>query len=144
MAEDLFGLMQSLAPDLAEELSRRALVLERISDIMAEHNINDPTRVGIYGITYKENVDDIRESPTLQMYESMKRHLATGVRFYDPYVKNDVLPGQMHDFGRFLDEVDMVVIMVAHDEIKTEQARLSGKVIFDTRKVCTLPGGYRL
>ena len=31
MAEDLFGLMQTLAPDLAEELSRRALVLERIS-----------------------------------------------------------------------------------------------------------------
>ncbi|MBQ2701191.1 MAG: hypothetical protein IJF65_08575 [Clostridia bacterium] len=31
MAEDLFGLMQSLAPDLVEELSRRALVLERIS-----------------------------------------------------------------------------------------------------------------
>ncbi len=119
-------------------------VLERISNIMAEQGITDPARVGIYGITYKENVDDIRESPTLQMYESMKRHLATGVKFYDPYVKDDVLSGQVHDLDEFLSSVDMVVIMVAHDEIKSEQARLSGKVIFDTRKVCTLPGVYRL
>lgn len=119
-------------------------VLERISNIMAEHGITDPARVGVYGITYKENVDDIRESPTLQMYESMKRHLAVGVKFYDPYVKNDVLPGQVHDLDEFLGSVDMVVIMVAHDEIKSEQARLSGKIIFDTRKVCTLDGVYRL
>lgn len=119
-------------------------VLERISGIMAEHGISDPSRVGIYGITYKENVDDIRESPTLQMYESMKRHLATGVKFYDPYVKNDVLPGQLHDLDDFLSQVDMVVIMVAHDEIKSKQERLNGKIIFDTRKVCTLDGVYRL
>ncbi|MBQ3100634.1 MAG: nucleotide sugar dehydrogenase [Clostridia bacterium] len=119
-------------------------VLDRISHIMAEHRISDPSRVGIYGITYKENVDDIRESPTLQMYESMKRHLATGVKFYDPYVKNDVLPGQLHDLDEFLSQVDMVVIMVAHDEIKSEQERLNGKIIFDTRKVCTLDGVYRL
>lgn len=54
-------------------------VLERIYDIMKEHNIKNVTRVGIYGLTYKENVDDMRESPTLQMLESMERHLTGGL-----------------------------------------------------------------
>ena len=34
----------------------------RLSEIMEEKGIEDVGRVGIYGITYKENVDDIRES----------------------------------------------------------------------------------
>lgn len=51
-------------------------VLNRIYEIMKENNISDMRRVGFYGLTYKENVDDMRESPTLQMLESMKRHLS--------------------------------------------------------------------
>ena len=39
-------------------------VLKRIRDIMREHNINDISKVGLYGLTYKENVDDVRESHT--------------------------------------------------------------------------------
>lgn len=42
-------------------------VLNRIYEIMKEKNMTDITRVGLYGLTYKENVDDIRESPTLQL-----------------------------------------------------------------------------
>jgi UDP-N-acetyl-D-mannosaminuronic acid dehydrogenase len=37
---------------------------------MKENNITDNRRVGLYGLTYKENVDDIRESPTLQLLEA--------------------------------------------------------------------------
>ena len=33
-------------------------VLERIHDIMKENNMTDVSRVGLYGLTYKENVDD--------------------------------------------------------------------------------------
>lgn len=45
-------------------------VLERALDAMKEHGITDAAKVGIYGLTYKEDVDDVRESPTLQMLES--------------------------------------------------------------------------
>ena len=50
-------------------------VLNRIYEIMKKNNITDISKVGLYGLTYKENVDDMRESPTLQMLESMERHL---------------------------------------------------------------------
>ena len=119
-------------------------VLNRIYEIMKENGLTDITRVGLYGLTYKENVDDVRESPTLQLLESQKRHLATGLKVYDPLVSADMVENQYHDLDAFLEAVDMVVIMVGHDEIKGNMDKLQGKTVFDTRKVCNLPGVYRL
>ena len=119
-------------------------VLERVSDIMKEKGISDTSRVGIYGMTYKENVDDIRESPTMQMLECMEKHLATGVKVYDPYVKRDIVKGQYHDFDKFLSDIDLLVIMVGHDEIRNAGDKIKDKIILDTRNVCFLDGVYRL
>lgn len=112
-------------------------VLNRTYEIMREKGIDDVSRVGFYGLTYKENVDDVRESPTLQLLESMERHLCphgNGVKVYDPYITDDMVPGQMHDLNEFLDAVDLVVVMVGHDEIKENEELLKGKTVFDTRK----------
>lgn len=119
-------------------------VLNRICEIMKENNITDFSRVGLYGLSYKENVDDPRESPTLQLLESQERHLAEPLKTYDPYFKNDLVPNQYHNLDEFLDSIDMIVIMVSHDEIKENMDKLKGKIVFDTRKCCDLPGVYRL
>ena len=119
-------------------------VLERVNTIMKEKGIKDLSRVGLYGLTYKENVDDVRESPTLQMLECMERHLAYGIKVFDPWVKHDLVANQYHDFDAFLNDIDMVIIMVGHHEIVSNMARLEGKVVLDTRKVCNLKGVYRL
>lgn len=120
-------------------------VLERIHGIMKENRMTDVGRVGLYGLTYKENVDDMRESPTLQMLDSMERHLCGGqIKVYDPYVTKDVVLNQYHDLDAFLKDVDMVVLLVGHDEIKENMEKLKGKVILDTRHICFLPGTYRL
>lgn len=119
-------------------------VLGRISEIMKEKGMKDVTRVGLYGLTYKENVDDFRESPTLQMLDCMDRHLAHGVKVYDPFIKNDMVENQYHDLDKFLNDVDMVVILVGHDEIKANMDKLSDKVVLDTRNICKLEGVYRL
>ena len=120
-------------------------VLERIHNIMKENNMTDVGRVGLYGLTYKENVDDTRESPTLQMLESMERHLCGGqIKVYDPYVKKDLVPNQYHDLDSFLADVDFVVLLVGHDEIRENMDKLKGKVVLDTRHICFLDGTYRL
>lgn len=120
-------------------------VLERVHDIMAENGMTDVSKVGFYGLTYKENVDDMRESPTLQMLESMKKHLCGDlVKVYDPYITKDVVPNQIHDLDEFINAVDLVVILVAHDEIKNNMDKLKGKIVLDTRKICDLDGVYRL
>lgn len=111
-------------------------VLERTRQIMVEHGLKDYNRIGFYGLTYKENVDDVRESPTLQLLESMKRHLAPPPRVYDPYVKQDLTERQYHDPDAFLKDVDLVVVMVGHDELKDLLPKLRDKLILDTRNVC--------
>lgn len=119
-------------------------VLERVHDIMKEKGMTDLTRVGLYGLTYKENVDDVRESPTLQLLESMERHLAPGLKVYDPFVKRELVVNQYHDFDKFLNDVDLVVIMVSHDEIKEQMDKLKDKVILDTKNICSIEGAYKL
>lgn len=120
-------------------------VLNRIYEIMKENKITDISKVGLYGLTYKENVDDMRESPTLQMLESMERHLCGDlVKVYDPFITKDIVPNQYHDLDKFISDVELVVLLVGHDEIKQNMDKLKGKVILDTRKICDLEGTYRL
>ncbi len=124
--------------------SMPSYVLEKASHIMNEKGIKDYNRVGLYGLTYKENVDDFRESPSLQLLEAMKKHLAPPLKSYDPFIHKDIVPNQYHDLDHFLNDVDFIIIMVGHDEIKNNLSKLHGKVIFDTRKVCNFKGVYRL
>ena len=119
-------------------------VLNRIYEIMKEKGLTDVSRVGLYGLTYKENVDDMRESPTLQLLESQERHLATGLKVYDPFITKDVVKNQYHDLDTFLADVDMVVVMVKHTEIRENVNKLAGKVVLDCHNVIDLPGVYHI
>lgn len=119
-------------------------VLNRIYEIMKEKGMIDTNRVGLYGLTYKENVDDMRESPTLQLLESQERHLATGLKVYDPFITKEVVSNQYYDLDSFLENIDMVVIMVKHDEIKENLNKLSNKVVLDCHNIIKLPGVYHI
>lgn len=119
-------------------------VLNRIYEIMKEKGLTDVSRVGLYGLTYKENVDDMRESPTLQLLESQERHLATGLKVYDPFITKDVVKNQYHDLDAFLADVDMVVVMVKHTEIRENVDKLAGKVVLDCHNIINLPGVYHI
>ena len=75
----------------------------------------------------------------------MDEHLAGGqIKVYDPYVKKDIVPNQYHDLDAFLQDVDMVVLLVGHDEIRAQMDKLKSKVVLDTRNICTLEGVYKL
>jgi len=119
-------------------------VLKRIRDIMREHNITDISKVGLYGLTYKENVDDTRESPTLQLLQRMDEHLAFGVKVYDPYIKTRIVDHQFLNFEDFLNEIKILVIMVGHDHIKNNMDLIKDKLILDTRNICNFDGVYKL
>lgn len=119
-------------------------VLGRIRDIMREHDVKDVSKVGLYGLTYKENVDDTRESPTLQLLERMDEHLAFGVKVYDPFVKKRIVDHQFMNFEDFINEIEILVIMVAHDQIKENMDLIKNKHILDTKNICTFSNAYKL
>lgn len=110
-------------------------VLKKVAQIMKEKNISDFSKVGVYGLTYKPNVDDTRESPTLQMFESMERHLSKPLKSYDPMVKNKIVENQVMDFNEFMDGLELVIIMVGHKHIIENSDRLDSVVVYDTQNI---------
>lgn len=119
-------------------------VLGRIRDITREHKITDISKIGIYGLAYKENVDDTRESPTLQLLEKMDEHLAFGVKVYDPFIKERMVDHQYLNFEDFLNEIEILVIITAHDHIKKNLDLVKNKLILDTKNICNFDGVYKL
>ncbi len=119
-------------------------VLSRIRDIMREHNITDISKVGLYGLAYKENVDDTRESPTLQLLQRMDEHSAFGVKVFDPFVKTRIVDHQFMNFEDFVNEIEIIVIITAHDHIKENMDLIKDKLILDTKNICEFNGVYKI
>lgn len=119
-------------------------VLGRIRDIMREHGIRDISKVGLYGLAYKENVDDTRESPTLQLLERMDEHLAFGVKVFDPHVKKRIVDHQFMNFEDFLNEIEILVIMVGHNHLRDYHDLIKDKLILDTKNIVNFDKTYKL
>jgi len=58
--------------------------------------------------------------------------------------EKDVVKNQYHDLDEFLNSVDMVVIMVKHDEIREKADTLIGKIVLDCQNVIDLPGVFHI
>lgn len=110
-------------------------VFDKIHEIMKENNIKDYSKVGLYGMTYKENVDDLRESPTLQLLSIFEKYNIDNIKIYDPCVKERKFKNQVENIDTFLKDVELVVVLVSHDEIKENQELLTNKIIYDTRNI---------
>lgn len=110
-------------------------VFDKIHKIMKENNIKDYSKVGLYGLTYKENVDDMRESPTLQLLDIFERYNIDNVKVYDPFIKEKKFEGQVMELDNFLTDTELVVVLVSHDEIRNNQELLSEKIVYDTRNI---------
>lgn len=119
-------------------------VLSRIHAIMKEHKISSIERIGMYGLSYKEDVDDVRESPTLQILDRMERHLAIGVKVYDPLINTAIVANQYKNFEQFLADIDIIVILVAHHHIKENMEKIKGKIILDTKNIIPFSSTYKL
>lgn len=120
-----------------------AFVINRIKEIMKENNIDDISKVGLYGLTYKDNVDDVRESPTLQMIEIMGEE-AEKAKIYDPLINKDIVKNQLHNFDEFINSIDMIVILNAHDELKENINKIKNKIILDTKNIVKDSGAYKI
>ncbi len=106
-------------------------LLKHINKIKKIHNISDNTKIGIYGLTYKENVDDVRESPSLQLLSLIERGLGGHLKSFDPKLSTQLIKGQVLNFDDFLKGLDFVIVMVKHSHLKLNLDSLKNKVILD-------------
>ena len=102
-----------------ERIQRRASRLKR-------------ARIACLGLAYKPDIDDLRESPALEVVQHLAATGEYDLRVVEPNLRSHsefpLLP-----LAQALDGADMVVFLVAHREFKNiPKPLLAEKIIFDT------------
>ncbi len=110
-----------------------------IHKIMNYLNKNKNKRVLLFGITYKKNINDTRESPGLKMLEYFKNK-GVKIDFFDPFVDKVNIKGALFKSIRNmkyenLSRYSAVIICSNHDNFNYSKILRYSKKIFDTRGV---------
>ena len=90
--------------------------------------------VAIYGVTYKPNIDDVRESPVMHLVDLLK-NAGVNVNICDPHAAEKIEGKGIYEAA---EGCDILVLGVNHDEFKNVDfakltAKMSAKNILDTR-----------
>ena len=96
------------------------------------------SRVLVLGVAYKKDIDDVRESPALDIIELL-RQKGADVRYHDPYVPEFAHNGSgmrsESDLDAALSSADCVVIVTDHSVYDWSEIRRHAPCIVDTRNV---------
>ena len=111
---------------------RPIYIADRVKEILKD--IKNP-KVTIFGLSYKENVGDLRESPALKIIEELKKKEIT-VSAFDPLILNGKV--ELSSLEDSLKDSDLLLLFVGHDNFKDVDLNMiyslmRNKNIFDTR-----------
>lgn len=113
-------------------------VVDKINELKETHEIKN---IALLGLSYKANVSDVRESPSLIIAEQL---IAAGynVKSHDPYVSEQEVSVSLYSLEESLREADLALILVDHNDFINLPAsafnEMNQKLIFDTKK-CIKP-----
>ncbi|MCK6577614.1 MAG: nucleotide sugar dehydrogenase [Anaerolineae bacterium] len=126
--------------ELASEIntSMPEVVVEKVGDAL-----NDECRsvrgsnIVVLGVAYKKDIDDVRESPALDVIGLLRKRGAH-VQYHDPYVpkiylENDQIMQTSMWSEALLKDADCVVIVTDHSNYDWRQVLEHSKLVVDTR-----------
>ncbi|WP_018176942.1 UDP-N-acetyl-D-mannosamine dehydrogenase [Thioalkalivibrio sp. AKL8] len=132
--------------DAAPEQARLIRMAREVNDSKPEHvveqvverasRLKEPV-IACLGLAYKPDVDDLRESPALQIVERLAAQSPGKLLAVEPYI--EALPAGLQEqgvVGTSLDEAlqlaDIIVALVPHRPFRSvPAARIQGKMIVD-------------
>jgi len=127
--------------DLASEINSEmpAMVAEKVSRALNDDRKSvNGSRVLVLGVAYKRDIDDVRESPALDVIRLLELDGADVV-FHDPYVPVIREDGHVRMgvelTDKELERADAVVIITDHSSIDYQRVLDLAAVIVDTRNV---------
>lgn len=138
----------SIAPDEARLIrkarevndSKPEWVLEKIKASIRQHLIENPARstadlsVACYGLSYKPNIDDLRESPAVRIVRELCKCSVGQILVVEPHI--DSLPDGLDravliDLEDSVGKADLHVVLVAHDAFRSsERLRAANPIDF--------------
>jgi len=111
------------------------LVVEKTQDALnSQKKAINGSKVLVLGIAYKKDIDDVRESPALDIIELLQGKGAE-VSYHDPYAAS-VRIGEhtLKSVGLHgLDQYDAVVIVTDHSSVDYKQVVAKARLVLDTR-----------
>jgi UDP-N-acetyl-D-mannosaminuronic acid dehydrogenase len=112
-------------------------IVSKVKQLVA--GIQSP-KIAIFGIAYKGNIGDIRESPALDIIRLLKID-GFVVEIYDPYVNQEVM--ELTSLEKTVENADMILILTDHNEFKEIDyykivIKMRTPLIFDTRNIIDL------
>ncbi|ETT71779.1 NDP-N-acetyl-D-galactosaminuronic acid dehydrogenase [Bacillus mycoides FSL H7-687] len=113
--------------------SMPSFVVENVGKILGEGR----GKITVMGLTYKGNIDDVRESPAMEIVELLGKE-GYEVAVYDPHVVQEAVPYELKTFKEAVDKTQCILVLSDHNEFKNldEEAIIKGAerpIIFDTR-----------
>ncbi|WP_201002015.1 nucleotide sugar dehydrogenase [Paenibacillus glycanilyticus] len=115
--------------------SMPAYIVERVSKILKPKELKNSS-VLIIGVTYKKDVNDMRESVAIPIIEQLLQK-DVHVRFFDPYVNElQVGAATLHSLpltARNMKDFDCTVILTDHSNLPYELIAAHTPVVLDTR-----------
>lgn len=118
--------------------SKPNYVVEQV--VSRAHRLVDPV-VAALGLTFKANVDDLRESPAVSIVDAIATELPDAqLLVAEPHIA--ALPARLEAHNNVelsstaaaIEAADIVVLLVDHQRFRSvKRSSLEGKVIFDTR-----------
>ena len=111
-------------PDTAKMIKLARDVNESMPDFVVENTLKllrkDRTQpIAVFGVAYKPDVDDVRESPALKIIDKLNT-LGYETRVHDPYVKNDAYVSAKDA----LEGAGLLLCLVGHSDFR----RIDGSV----------------
>ena len=92
--------------------------------------------IGCLGLAFKANIDDLRESPALEITRNLIASGIGRVMACEPNVNGDLKEFPLYNFSEVLREADILLVLVDHQEFKgIDRELLKEKVVIDTRGV---------
>lgn len=87
-------------------------VVEQIKKI-----VRQPAKIALFGLAFKGNVDDIRNSPSF-IIRDMLLYEGFEVKAYDPFVKQEQVNFTLASYEEALVDAELLVILTDHDDFK--------------------------
>ena len=121
----------------APEVARLIRASREVNDAMPEHVlerlaaiVSPPAPVALLGVTYKAEVDDVRESPAMRVAE-LAVERGYDVRLCDPHVNPDTpgLPAPLLPIEQALSDAHAVVLLVDHRAFKDLDVDLAAALV---------------
>ncbi|WP_010276886.1 nucleotide sugar dehydrogenase [Paenibacillus senegalensis] len=117
-------------------------VIQKVTDALNEREKSmKGSKVLVLGLSYKKNIDDVRESPSVELMELLEQKGAI-LHYSDPFIpKFPKMREYYFDLDstaiskEVLEEMDCVIISTNHDDFDYEFIRKNSRLIVDTRGV---------